>query len=235
MSIENPNFDEVENNIEDSDATDLNGESLYENSNTILGVQNEYLDRKESGENKERLAGLKKWMSALTLMGASFIAVGCGEKEQAPKNIPHKNNIENIKNSDTGEVKKDEEKVEVNEDGSKLAKNLLNEVFGRISGDRRWKIENGNLGIHVGGGDYYELTSSDLGELMDITQRYADNIERVNQKKNFGVAMQLKNAVESLVREKVKEIGMKINFEDLPDSMREFERQRKQAVDEMKK
>ncbi len=213
---------------------------LSEKIDDAIKQQNESLTKRESGHGKKTVSGLKKWAGALTLFGASFLSAGCGAKETVSESAPQKNGIENVKKDEKEATKggqqteqKSGKKAEENKDEFKLAKDLLNETLDRISGERRWKTKNGNLGVHIGGADYYELTESNRGELMDISKRYTNIIEKRTKNKDFRVVMQLKNAVESLVRGKIREVGARISIEDLPNNIMEFENQRKKVINEI--
>lgn len=120
------------------------------------------------------------------------------------------------------------------EKGGETEKNIsfLGRIFREISGGALGKSKGGNLIVHMGGGRYYELSNSLLNELVATAGNYREKIDKANDGR---VKSAQKRTAVMRITQSIMERGASVSFEQLPDNLKDFERARKDAVEDMKK
>ncbi|MBU3895843.1 hypothetical protein KKG36_00780 [Patescibacteria group bacterium] len=185
---------------------------------TSLEQEDKNIGERERTCDKKKLSAVRAAVASLIVAAGSFLAIGCDKKEGT--------------RSAEGQKQVQVEKIE-------RTKGLLREMFSRVSGGAISKMDNGNLVIHNGGGNYYELESSDLQALMEMAREAEEGIEitqssqRDPKIKNQLLAAR-KNALSMQIKQRVAKIGEKVSFDGLPQNLKEAETARQRALEEMK-
>jgi len=192
--------------------------SVEEKVDNALENQNESLNQRESKHNKNILTGLRKWVGVTAVMGASLLAVGCNAEKPSSSDI-NQQKMESVDN------------IEFQQN-----KDFLKGVFNGISGGGLAKSEKGNLVVHTGGGKYYELENEDLKELTDYAGTQREKLERLQKTENGKkAAIMMKDGINILIKGKIEKIGDRLNGENLPDGLQEFEKARVETIKEMQR
>ena len=139
---------------------------------------------------------------------------------------------------------KDEEKGGDDKSKEERKKNVgfLRGVFQKISGGGIGKDEkSGNLIIHMGGGKYNAIENKELNKLTDAVGPRREKIEMLNNKlkaakkpeekhKYFRLIEAENFMANSTVRTEINTANHPIKVEDLPPSLKDFERAREEMV-----
>ncbi len=139
---------------------------------------------------------------------------------------------------------KEGEKTEDDKEKETKKKNVgfLRGVFQKISGGGIAKDEkSGNLIIHMGGGKYNALENKELDKITDSMTARRENIEKLQEKlksakkpEEIRVCQKLIDAANLLangaVRSEITKANHSVRAENLPQSLKDFERAREEAV-----
>jgi hypothetical protein len=185
-----------------------------------VAVQESHGKNSKPGWWEKNAGKVRKAVLVTVLSMGSLVAAGCDKHSSGPE----KTGQETSKTETVGHHTEQEEKT------------ALHHAFQMIAGNEIDRMPNGDLVLHVGGSDYYELDNSALQTLLKVTDSYLDRTARLessNSPQKGAERITFDKSLKMVIMDEITNLGKKVSITDLPNNLREAERARQQAQKEM--
>jgi hypothetical protein len=178
--------------------------------------------KKKTGWLERNKGKLRTMVVGATLSAGSLVAQGADKSPAAP---------ENTEGPTTKQVESESRHTQEDQ------KQALRKAFKMIAGSAMGKTTEGNLVVHIGGQDYYELDTTGLQSLMEKTNGYIDKCKNIEAEQDSPLKVRKQMMIDKVFKiqmtENIMDLGKKVAVENLPGNLKQMEQVRKETIEGM--